>query len=66
MINFIIATVFIVLFALAAMKLDLMIWSHRGHAQPDNPDDENPPVITGSTDAVSHLQIDRTKKKEKK
>lgn len=66
MLTFIIPTVFLVLIALASIKLDLMIRQHRGHAQPDNPDQDNPPVITGSTDAMAHLQIDRTKSSKKK
>ena len=48
MLTFII--VFLVLTGLAIMK-DWLIYKHRGRARPDNPNEENPPVITGPEDA---------------
>lgn len=43
---------------------DSMLYRHRGAAQPDDPSDKNPPVITGRDDARAQRLIDLINKKQ--
>jgi len=38
--------------------LDWLIYKNRGHVQPDDPNDEDYPIITGPGDARIQQQID--------
>jgi len=41
---------------------DWLVYKHRGRARPDDPNDENPPVVTGPEDALAQRLIDLSKK----
>ena len=43
---------------------DFLFYKGRGHVQPDNPHDENYPVITGPGDAMSQKIIDQSKRRK--
>lgn len=45
---------------------DWLIYKHRGKVQPDDPKDENPPVITGPSDAHAQKLIDQYNKEKSK
>ncbi len=45
---------------------DWLLYRLRGKAEPDSPDQENPPVITGAQDAMSQWQVDLSKKNNQK
>lgn len=59
MLSFVFFLVFLVIFFLVQTKLELTMYQHRGHAQPDDPDQENPDIVTDATDGAAHLQINR-------
>ena len=44
---------------------DRLIYKHRGRAQPDDPKDENSPVITGPEDALAQRLADLYKKERR-
>lgn len=45
---------------------DWLIYKHRGQAQPDDPTDPNPPVVTGPEDARAQRLLDLSRKKSSK
>ncbi len=56
---------FVVITGLVIIK-DWLFYKHRGRVQPDDPSDENPPVITGPSDALSQRLVDLCSKEKSK
>ena len=53
------------LFVLGLLVIkDFLFYKHRGYVQPDHPNDENYPVITGRGDAVSQRIIDQSQRRK--
>lgn len=57
-------------FALGVVILQLVkdwiIYKHRGRAKLDDPNQDNPPVVTGPQDALAQRLIDLSKKEKRK
>lgn len=51
-----------VLLVAAHLFVDSQQFFHRGFAKPDNPDDPNPPLISGPADAQAQRVIDLSQK----
>lgn len=43
---------------------DWLIYKHRGRAQPDDPQDQNPPIVTGPEDARAQRLMDLYQQKK--
>ena len=56
---------FVVVTGMAIMR-DWLIYKHRGRTIPDDPNDKNPPVVTGPQDASAQRVIDLLEKEEEK
>ena len=53
----------VVVLGLGILK-DWLTYKQRGRTQPDNPKDENPPVVTGPQDASAQRVLDLFKEDE--
>ncbi len=58
------AVIILFLLVLAFVRKDLNSYNHIGSAQPDDPNQENYPIIKGPQDALSQRIIDRALSKD--